>query len=256
MNRPFLMRDGHNRKGMTLVELLVALALAAVLILGLVSIVSATSAASKLQRNQAEVNDNARFAMNVLARAVREAGYSPWPWDDSVSREALTPETADGGPGSSDRLALRAWSDLNCFGNRNPDVDADGEPLFYIRESMFDLTGSGKLAQRCRFGPAPGELTTQIARQGLVRGIESFQVLYGEDGDRDGSVDRWVAAGEWGDPGHVLGLRIGLLVAGSDAVADDVTRDYTVLDMEVTTPPDGRLRRVFSLAAALRGRTP
>jgi hypothetical protein len=128
--------------------------------------------------------------------------------------------------------------------------------LFYLRESIFDLTGTRHLARQCRYGPAPGELTTQIARQGLVRGIESFQVLYGEDGDRDGSVDRWVNAGEWGDPGQVLGLRIGLLAASSEAVADAVAREYEVLDAEVSRPPDGRLRRVFSLAAAIRGRTP
>lgn len=241
---------------MTLVELLVATALAALLVLGLVSISSATSAASKLQRNQAEIYDNARFAMTVLARAIREAGFSPEPWNDEISREAFTAETTDGGPASSDRLALRTWSDRNCFDNRNPDVGADGQPLFYIRESVFDVTANMNLAHRCQYGPAAGEMTTQIARQGMVRGIESFQVLYGEDGDRDGHVDRWVTAGEWGEPGQVLGLRIGLLVASEDAVADDMAHEFAVLDVDVTTPPDGRLRRVFSLAAAIRGRTP
>jgi type IV pilus assembly protein PilW len=239
----------------TLIELLVATALAALLILGLVTIVSATSAASLLQRNQAEIHDNARYGLEFMASSVRQAGFSPQPWDEAYSTVALTAETADGVTGSSDRLGVRAWSDRNCFDNRNPDLDPDGNPLFYIRESEFDLTGDKHLAHRCSYGPSSGELTTQIARQGLVRGIESFQVLYGEDADGDGNIERWVAAGEWTDPAHILGLRIGLLAASEDNPAEPVAREFQVLDVTESRPPDGRLRRVFSVAVAIRGRT-
>jgi len=240
---------------MTLIELLVAAAVAAVLILGVVTIASATSAASLLQRNQAQVQDNVRFAVNLLSRAVRQAGYSPEPWNDDFGREALTAETADGGARASDRLAVRGWSDRNCFDNLNPDLDDEGQPLFYLRESVFDLTGAGNLAHECRYGPSPADLVTQIRRQGVVPGIESFQVLYGEDADRDGDVERWVRAGEWGDPSGVIGIRIGLLAAGEDAVLEPNSRDYDVLDETASRPPDGRLRRAFEFAAAIRGRT-
>jgi type IV pilus assembly protein PilW len=247
--------NGRAPEGMTLVELLVATALAALLILGLVAIVSAASEASLLQRNQAEIHDNARYVLDLMARSVRQAGFNPHPWDDAYSIEALSTDTADGGPGASDRLGVRAWSDRNCFDNRNPDLDPEGEPLFYIRESVFDLTGDRHLAHRCRYGPSPAELTTQIARQGLVRGIESFQVLYGEDEDGDGNIERWVAAREWSDPVHVLGLRIGLLAASKDKPAERAASEYQVLDVTESRPPDGRLRRVFGIAAAIRGRT-
>ena len=247
--------NGRTPEGMTLVELLVAAALAAFLILGLVAIVSATSAASILQRNQAEIHDNARYALDLMARSVRQAGFSPQPWDHAYAIEALTADTVDGGPGASDRLGVRAWSDRNCFDNRNPDLDPDGEPLFYIRESLFDLTGDKHLALRCRYGPSPEELTMQIARQGLVRGIESFQILYGEDADGDGNIERWVAAGEWSAPVHVLGLRIGLLAASEDKPGEPAASEHQVLDVTESRPPDGRLRRVFGIAAAIRGRT-
>lgn len=241
--------------GMTLVELLVAAAVAAVLVLGLVTMASATSAASLLQRNQAQVQDNVRFAVALVARAVRQAGYSPEPWNEDYRREAITAESVDGGSSESDRLAVRTWSDRNCFDNRNPDLDADGQPLFYLRESVFDLTGAGNLAHRCRYGPSPADLITQISRQGVVPGIESFQVLYGEDADRDGDVERWVKAGEWSNPLDVLGIRVGLLGTSEDAVLEPDSRDYDVLDETVSRPPDGRLRRVFEFAVAMRGRT-
>lgn len=243
------------RSGMTLVELLVAVAVAALLILGLVTIASATSAASLLQRNQAQVQDNVRFAMNLVSGAVRQAGYSPEPWDDHFGRDAVTAESVDGGPGASDRLALRGWSDRNCFENLNPDRDAGGQPLYYLRESVFDLTGDRNLAHRCRYGPSPAELITQIPRQGVVPGIESFQVLYGEDADRDGDVERWVKAGEWSHPDHVLGVRIGMLVTSENAVLEPAAEEYELLGVAVACPPDGKLRRVFEFATAIRGRT-
>lgn len=248
-------RHASLSRGMTLIELLVATAVAALLILGLVTIASATSAASLLQRNQAQLQDNVRYATSLVSRAVRQAGFSPEPWDDGFGREALTAASVDGGPGSSDRLAVRTWSDRNCFENRNPDLDEAGEPLFYLRESEFDLTGNKNLAHLCRYGPSPADLTTQISRQGVVAGIESFQVLYGEDADGDGDIERWVTAGAWSDPGRVLGIRIGLLAVSEDAVGEPAARDYDVLDVIESRPADGKLRHVYQFAAAIRGRT-
>jgi type IV pilus assembly protein PilW len=240
--------------GMTLIELLVAAALSALLILGLVTIASATSAASIVQRNHAQINDNARFAMKLLVRSIRQAGFNPEPWNESFAGVTLTDENRDGGGGSSDRLAVRTWSDRNCFDNRNPDLDEAGVPLFYIRESVFDLTGANNLAHRCSYGPSLADLTNQIPRQGLVPGIESFQVLYGEDADDDGDIERWVAAGEWADEARILGVRIGLLAAGEDAVREPGAREFDVLGVPVSRPGDGKLRRVFHFAAAIRGR--
>lgn len=240
--------------GLTLIELVVAMALTAVLVLGLVQVVSAASAASSLQRNQAQVLDRARFVIGILGRTARQAGYRPEPWSATYDPAALADGNLDDATAAGDRLALRGWSDLNCFDNRNPDHGADGRPLFYIRESVFDLNAAGNLAHTCRYGPAPTELTTQIRRQGLVPGVEAFQVLYGDDSDGDGNIDAWVRAGQWADPRRVLGLRIGLLLAGDDAVAEPAARTFDVLDDARQAPADGRLRHLFEFAVALRGR--
>jgi prepilin-type N-terminal cleavage/methylation domain-containing protein len=247
--------SGAAARGLTLIELLIAVALTAVLVLGLVQVVSAAAAASSLQRNQAQVLDRARFVIGVLGRTARQAGYRPEPWSVTYDAAALADGNLDGATAAGDRLALRGWSDLNCFDNRNPDRDADGRPRFYIRESLFDLNSLGNLAHTCRYGPAPTELTTQIRREGMVPGVEAFQILYGEDGDGDGNVDAWVRAGQWADPQRVLGLRIGLLLAGDDAVADPAEQAFDVLDDARQAPADGKLRRLFEFAVALRGRT-
>lgn len=250
---------GHaNDVGFTLVELLLSLALASLLILGLVQIVAAASAAGGLQRNQAQLQEHARFATATLSRVVHQAGYRPEPWNDAFGVEALTAESGDGVSASSDRLAVRSWSDLNCFDNRNPSLDDVGEPRFYVRESVFDLSGDDNLTMLCRYGPDATELTTQVRRQGLVKGVESFQTLYGEDLDLDGNVERWVQAGQWSDARRVLGIRIGLLLASDDAVADSQAQPYNellnILDAATAVPADGRLRQVVEFTVALRGR--
>jgi type IV pilus assembly protein PilW len=252
---PSSARSPGRAGGLTLVELLVALVLTAFLVLGLVQMVSAATAADALQRNQAQLLDRARFALNTLGRAVREAGFRPEPWNDAFAIEALTEDTLDDASARGDRLAVRSWSDRNCFDNRNPDTDGAGRPLFYLRESTFEPLASGGLAHRCRYGPDPASLTTQIARQGLVEGVESLQVLYGEDADGDGNAETWVRAGQWTASGRVLGIRIALLVAGDDAVAEAGPADLSILDESRRTPADGRLRHVFESAFAIRGKT-
>lgn len=242
-------------RGLTLVELLVALALTAFLLLGLVQMAAGGGATARLQDNRGQLQDQARFAADRLAAAVREAGFRPRPWDTAFDLAGITDETADAASTRGDRLVLRAWSDRNCFDNRNPDVDGDGRPRFYLREQAFDLTGSRHLAWRCRYGPSAGELTAQVRRQGLVPGVESFQLLFGEDADGDGGIERWVRAGHWSDAAAVKAVRIGLLLAGEDSVAERTTRSFEVLDLAVSAPADGRLRRVLELAAALRNRS-
>lgn len=244
----------RSQTGLSLIELLLALALTALLVLGLVQIVAASSAAHRLQDNQAQLQDHARFAVGLLSRRIRQAGFRPEPWTPGSDTSMLTGDSADNVSPAGDRIGIREWSDRNCFDNRNPDRDPDGRARFYLREMVFDLNSTGNLALQCRYGPSDIELTTEIRRQGLVPGVESFQVLYGEDADHDGNVERWVPAGFWTDPGRVLGVRFALLLAAEDPVAEPAARRFNVLDSVIDRSADGRLRQLVEATVALRGR--
>ena len=243
------------QKGMLLVELLLAALLSAFLILGLVQIVSAARSSFRLQENQAEVQENGRHAIATLGALIRQAGFSPQPWNEGFNSQALTADTLDRVSARGDRIAIRSWSNLNCFNNRNPIEDESGEPVFFIRESVFDLNDRRDLTHACRYGPTDAEFITQIRRQGFIRNVESFQVLYGEDGDHDGNIDRWVLGGEWSDENQVLGVRLGLLLNSSDVVVEQAAQDFSVLDFQYTTRADGRLHRLFEFSAAIKGRS-
>ncbi len=244
----------RRQKGMLLVELLIAALLSAFLVIGLVQIVGAARSSFRLQENEAEVQENGRHAIATLAVLIRQAGFSPQPWNESFQLQALTSDTHDRVSARSDRIALRSWSNLNCFDNRNPIEDESGEPAFFIRESVFDLNSSRDLTHTCRYGPTDEEFTTQIRRQGFIRNVESFQALYGEDRDHDGSIDRWVHGGEWSDERQVLGVRLGLLLYSSEVVVEQVAQDFSVLDFQYRTRADGRLHRLFEFTATIKGR--
>ena len=79
--------------------------------------------------------------------------------------------------------------------------------------------------------------------------------MYGEDGDHDGNIDRWVLGGEWSDESQVLGVRLGLLLNSSDVVVEQAEQDFSVLDFQYSTRADGRLHRLFVFTAAIKGRS-
>jgi type IV pilus assembly protein PilW len=250
-------RQSHlqTQKGMMLVELLVAVLLSAFLIMGLVQIVSAARSSFRLQENEAEVQENGRHAVGTLGVLIRQAGFSPQPWNESFQSPALTSDTRDRVSSRSDRIALRSWSNLNCFDNRNSINDESGEPAFFIREYVFDLNDRRDLTHTCRYGPTDAEFITQVRRQGFIKNVESFQALYGEDRDHDGNIDRWVRGGEWSDESQVLGVKLGLLLDSSEVVVEQAAQDFSVLDFQYRTRADGRLHQLFEFTATIKGRS-
>jgi hypothetical protein len=190
-----------------------------------------------------------------LSRAIHRTGFNPQPWNPPFTPLGIADDTGEQVSANGDRLVVRDWSDRNCFENRNPDEDGDGRPRFYVREFAFDVNTSGSLTRQCRYGPEANALTTQVRRQGFINGVERFEVQYGLDADRNGSIDHWVDAGAWSDEASVLGIRLGLLLASPDAVAEPKASSHRVLGATVSRPPDGKLRRVLTLTAAIKGRT-
>jgi len=62
-------------QGLSLIELMIALAIGSILILGLVQVFGASRAAYQLSEGMARVQENGRFAMDYLQRDIRMAGH-------------------------------------------------------------------------------------------------------------------------------------------------------------------------------------
>lgn len=242
-------------QGFTLVELLVALAITTILVTGVVQLALAATGGYRLQQDLSAMQENARFALQMITREAEAAGFRPQPWLEEGRAVAISPDAVEHLNASSDQVAFTRRSRRNCFANDNPVTDASGAPRHDLLETAFRVTASGSLSQTCRYGPDRAGLVTQINRLGLVQNVEALQALYAEDTDGDGNADHWVRAGAWTSESQVLGLEVAVLIASPTPFGAPAHGAVSVLDETVATPDDGRLRRVYTTAMAIKGRS-
>lgn len=204
-------------RGLTLVEMLVAMALglATVLVAGRLLLL-----ATQVQAAQAEtaaLEDGGRYATELLGRAVHQAGYvdpALLAAPDAVALLDAAPAVVAGldahalsrtanvlddplpdQVNGSDVLALR-------FGGAGPVPDGDGSmascagfpvaqgeegwSIFYVARNA-----EGEAELRCKYRGA-----ANWSADALVSGVDGFQVLYGLDTDSppDGTANRYVNA--------------------------------------------------------------
>lgn len=246
------MSRSQHEQGFTLIELAMAMAIAAILITAVVQLALATTTSFQLQQNLGALQENARFAMNTIQTEVEATAYAPKPWDSAYAGWSV--EAQDVFSSSSDRLTIRRWSDTNCYENANSVLDANGLPSYYLRETTFFINGSKSLAQNCKYGPSAVQLTTQVNNLGLVEYAEALQFLFADDSDIDGNADRWLSAGNWSEEQMVKAVRVGLLLATPGKASYSDGQTLQVLDTQHPSPADGRIRRVFESTIAIRGR--
>ena len=236
--------------GMSLIELLVAMALSSMLTLVLVQMAMAARGSFRLQEGLAELQENGRYFADLVSAEIGASAYHPQPWLHEATPIGLMADSLDGSALNSDRLVSRHWSGQNCFGSTNPDRDSAGQPRFYLKESTLEMS-NGNLLISCRYGRNAGEMTTQINRQGAIPQVEVFQALYATDSDEDGQIDAWLRAGQWASPQQVRAVRLGILSTSRESISTQQAQDFQVLDYSYTAPADGRLRRVYSITVPI-----
>lgn len=101
----FNSRDIAVQKGLSLVELLVALALSAILILGIFTVYMESSQTSRLSTSLARVQESARIGLDILARDLRMVGFQGCADPDDVTLNVI----ADNPPTAGFLTPLRAW---------------------------------------------------------------------------------------------------------------------------------------------------
>ena len=272
--------------GLALPELMVALAIGLLLILASTTLLMATRSTYLLQDDRARVEESGRYAIDVIGRAVRQAGYrdwgaagvadGDWPAVSGLDARSLK-ETVDGmgapynvAVNGSDVLALRFDSAdegdagmQNCAGASVPAGTAgSGWSIFYIAR---DSGGEPEL--RCKYRGASGWKS-----DALVRGVEDFQVLYGMDSAVAGVPRRFISATVLEQEGagwqRVAAVKVALLVRGTQPGpargryyalfgADDVNeadQGTRISEDDLPAASRGLLRRVYGATVYLRNR--
>jgi len=268
------------QSGLTLVELMVAMGLGLLLTVVIAQIFIGTRSSYATQEESARMQENARFALQLLERELRMAGFKKN--GSTGAFDAANPAlgAADGGGlNASDELTVR------YFGSENPANTApDGTVSNCIgekaslNEGVVDVfyvatAPNGEPALFCR-SRQPAAPVAPPKETELVTGVESLQILFGEDTNGDRTVDRYLPRGDAAlNMDNVIALRISLLMRSERPVATEADArkynhfgpSYAPGDVPPAVDPgavfnaagaqlDRRLRRIYQTTVALRNR--
>ncbi|MBA5690323.1 PilW family protein [Rugamonas apoptosis] len=264
-------RCARHQHGVALAEVMVAMALGMLVVLLACGMLVLANGAYRMHSEHVWLNDGGHYAMDIIGQAVRQGAFINWDGEMAPGAYDATASAAIGGLDASsltrggagiehplapvahgsDVLMLRFGgsggtangdgSAINCAGfgvADNQGADARGWSIFYVAN---DAEGEPEL--RCKYRSASG-----WGADAIVRGVDSFQVLYGVDLDTppDGVPDTYLNASA------VNALDASLTLAG--ATPDEQRRDlnrktywkrvHTVkvallLHGDVHTRPDG-----------------
>ncbi|CAB1070903.1 hypothetical protein D1AOALGA4SA_1066 [Olavius algarvensis Delta 1 endosymbiont] len=176
----------HNRHGgHTLIELIIAMAIAAILVTAIFQVYQLRQKSHSKQQLAVEMQQNIRAAISLIKREIRMAGYDPAANDgtDSDGDSAIDnpTETAGAGIRTAARHMIRITFDLNG------DIDiVPSESVTYGFAKKYDADGDG-IADT---GGAPlGRRTGAGPLTGVAENIQAVGFAYAFDHDHDGNLD-------------------------------------------------------------------
>lgn len=283
----------NRAKGFTLIELMVALTIGLLITLVVLQAYLSGVGAQMAQTDATRAQESSRIAFDLLSHALRQAGYkNPKApgfgfCDSTITRIATINDPATINPAAanlvgstvtvvnnSDALKVRYFGEglpVSPFTTDNSIRDCLGNPVAtnsQVEDAFFvaaDTNNNNEPTLYC--------YTTNDTARGnvpLVAGIESMQLLYGDDTDGDGIVNRYIHGGSISAPNNIRSVKLSIIARtpGTTAVdrsaqnIDHFGTDYSgyvnqATDKRIfTTPADGRTRRHTTTTIALRNLCP
>jgi type IV pilus assembly protein PilW len=203
-----------NRKGITLIELLVALVICGLVVAGIYRVFVAQTKAYTIQDQVVEVQQNVRSAMEVFLRDLRMAGYD----DDNASSSIIITDPI---------LRPVAQNSITViYENYNTSTFP---PQYEKHDVAYSLDGVTSELKRQRTITPGGAGSLDI----LLENVDAFNLTYGLDANEDGAMDDqnadgviddndWVQAAAVGNA-RVMAVRV-ILTARPDQTNTDVQK--------------------------------
>jgi len=279
------MNINHKQAGLTLIEVMVSLTLGIFFLVVAMQYLLSGQQAFQSQDSGTRIQENARFAMEILRENIRVAGYSE---DFAVnpgyifrgpcgtvnglvtvncSDDNVT--TAASPQGDRLAIALTSPNQQDCLGNDTGSTATRIANVFWVQ-----ITGDIS-SLYCWGWDIDAQAPVQNATpQPLVDGVDQMQIQYGIANAATGVVDRYLNAtavealdaGTGNAWGSVRSIRVALLInagldtndADNDASTIDASllasqyTNFTLLDESYTRATDDRqLRRVYNSLVTL-----
>lgn len=232
----------RQQRGLTLVEIMVALTISLLLMAGVFQVFLSNRVSHNLQNGLGRLQENARAAMDVLSLNISMAGFEAGvtPVAAINSANTLDNATANADLGftvangtASDVIEISYESAIDCLGQATPGGIATDR--YYLNGANLMCLGNGS------------------ANPGIIaEGIENMQILYGEDSNADGIANRYINAGNIA-ANPIVSVRIALLASTVENSGGTDTSSYALLNAPPVGPfNDTLLRKVFTRTIILR----
>ena len=245
-------------RGLSLVELMIAMTIGLIILMAVSTGYLSGLAMQRTHTDVSHLQESGRFAFELLARAARHAGYrntyavypatatggvpSEFCSTGALGSQILAvndPATIDPGSATlvgatvtilnrSDVLRVRYFGEdnaagtaadgsvLDCLGNavrRGGNSSVPVEDTLYVATDSTTDPSNPQPALYCRNSTTGGNGTP------LIPGVESMQILYGEDIDADGRVDRYLPYSLVSNPDNVYTVMVSMVLVSPNAVA-------------------------------------
>ena len=207
------------QQGLSLIELMIAITLSIFITAAMITLFVNSKQNYRLNENMSRLQENARFAVSFIARDLRMADYRTCVTADR--RADAIAGTNDLGVNGSDTVTI-IWQTNEC--GATPSINTT---TYSIR--------TGSSGEPALFRSINGVNTE------LVEGIESLQVLYGEDTDNDDAPNYFVDSASISNMQQAISVRLTVVAR--------------TLETNLTTA-GGRITRNFTSTVTLRNRLP
>jgi len=172
-----------NRKGVTLIELVVGLIISGIVVAGVYRVFVAQSKAYTVQDQVVEVQQNIRSAMEILLRDLKMAGYD----DDSLNSKI-----------SIDNPISPADHSITT------NYEYDNTHRYEV-EYRLD---NGTLKRQLTIHPDAG-LPSSITED-ILENVEKLDLTYDVDTNDDGAVENWGVSAAGIDPSTIIAVLVTL----------------------------------------------
>jgi len=248
---PKRIQQMQRQRGLTLIELMVAITISAVLLLSMVEIFSSSKQTFRTQEALSHLQESARFTRYYLSYIIRQAGYrsqlnatesSVFAGQPAVfgQNDVGTTASIDDASGPIALNNVASGTDVIAIRYQgNPD-NLTGHCLSHRPLASATAVTNTDIATNVLFvkqDPDSGLRSLSCKRrvnaqtdneQPLVTGVEDLQVLYGVNttpGSSQATVNQYLPANQVSDWNNVLSVRITLELSGASNEVDLIDGD-------------------------------
>ncbi len=253
-----------SQRGLSLVEVMVALVVGMILTAGLIQAFQSHKLSHQANQGFSMLQENSRFSMDMIGRYLRLAGYrdaSPntleedFPTSINGTLMASVPagrviNGVNGSSGTPDSITIRYLGSVlgtsdNCLGS----TLVAGQ----VTNVRFFIQNKKLICKAEILDVNTGAVVSAAAEEILADGVDDMQILYGLDDDNNGSANRYRDASGVTDWQDVVSVRVVLLFNTVIAVeTSDIEQKFVLAGTNSGPYKDRLRRRVVGVTVALR----